>query len=64
MHSIHPPEPIMNHAIPLSHVAGSGAGAAGMPWIASAACRSRQPAVSRLGVRAAKHPDPRVFAGI
>jgi hypothetical protein len=53
----------MNHAIHLTHIAGIGAGASGMPWSASAS-RSHKPAGFRLGMCAANRPDPRVFAGI
>jgi len=52
----------MNHAIHLTHNAGLGAGASGMPWSASAS-RSHKPAAFPAGVCAANRPIPRVFAG-
>jgi len=51
----------MNHAIHLTHNAGLGAGASGMPWSAPAS-RSRKPAALQAGVCAANNPIPRVFA--
>jgi hypothetical protein len=62
MHRIHPIEHAMNHAIPLTHNAGTGAGASGMPWSASAS-RSHEPAAFQAGACAANRPIPRVFAG-
>ncbi len=53
----------MSHAHILTHTAGTGAGASGMPWF-EAASRSRKPAGIPFGVCAAIHPNPRVFAGI
>jgi hypothetical protein len=52
----------MNHAIHLTHNAGIGAGASGMPWSASAS-RSHKPAAFQAGVCAVNRPIPRVFAG-
>lgn len=62
MQAIHPFEHAMNHAIHLTHIAGTGAGASGMPWSASAS-RSHKPAAFQAGVCAANRPIPRVFAG-
>lgn len=52
----------MNHVIHLTHNAGLGAGASGMPWSASAS-RSHHPAALKAGVCAVNRPIPRVFAG-
>ena len=52
----------MDHAIPLTHNAGTGAGASGMPWSASAS-RSHKPAAFPAVARAVNRPIPRVFAG-
>lgn len=57
------PQHPMSHAHILTHTAGTGAGASGMPWF-EAASRSRKPAGIPSGVCAAIHPNPRVFAGI
>ena len=55
-------ERAMNHAIPLTHNAGIGASASGMPWLASAP-RSHEPAAFVALVCAVNRPIPRVFAG-
>ncbi|MGD9834518.1 MAG: hypothetical protein AB7U92_17355 [Piscinibacter sp.] len=52
----------MNHAIHLTHNAGTGAAASGMPWSASAS-RSRKPVALPAAACAANRPIPRVFAG-
>jgi hypothetical protein len=62
MLAIHPFEHPMNHAIHLTHNAGIGAGASGMPWSASAS-RSHKPAALQAAVCAVNRPIPRVFAG-
>ncbi len=59
---IHPIEHAMHHANPLTHNAGLGAGASGMPWFASPS-RSHQPAAFVAAVCAVNRPIPRVFAG-
>ncbi len=61
MLSIHPIEHAMNHVIHLTHNAGIGGGASGMPWSAPA-LRSHEPAFV-AGLCAANRPIPRVFAG-
>jgi hypothetical protein len=62
MIAIDPLEHAMNHAHSLTHNAGFGAGASGMPWSASAS-RSHKTAAFQAGVRAVNRPIPRVFAG-
>ena len=62
MQTIHLTEHTMNHAIHLTHNAGTGAGASGMPWSAPAS-RSHHPAALQAGVCAVNRPIPRVFAG-
>lgn len=62
MLAIHLDERAMNHVIHLTHNAGLGAGASGMPWSASAS-RSHHPAALQAGVCAVNRPIPRVFAG-
>ena len=62
MLAIHPIEHAMNHAIHLTHNAGAGAGASGMPWSASAS-RSHKPAAFPAVACAVNRPIPRVFAG-
>lgn len=59
---IHLTEHTMNHVIHLTHYAGLGAGASGMPWSASAS-RSHKPAAFPADVCAVNRPIPRVFAG-
>ena len=62
MHSNHPIEHAMHHALSLTHNAGLGAGASGMSWSATAS-RSHKPAAFQAVVCAVNRPIPRVFAG-
>ena len=62
MPAIHLDERAMNHVIHLTHNAGLGAGASGLPWFASAS-RSHAPAAFVAAVCAVNRPIPRVFAG-
>ncbi len=63
MHRNRLPQHVMSHFHILTHNAGTGGGALGMPWF-DAASRSRTPAGIPSGECAAIHPNPRVFAGI